>query len=115
MLLAHGVLLSDRHEDELAQDALAVVRELHGASGVGIGSDQLSADDLGMLEDGAEVLDADDDVELVLDLNLVKLLHLDGDVGVQRLLQNSFLPFSSDSRMGRELEDQPSLLLAPFF
>ena len=53
-----------------------------------------------MLEDGTEILDADDDVEFVLDFNIVKLFHLHRDIGVQRLLQNGFVYVSSDILTG---------------
>lgn len=41
-----------------------------------------------MLEDGAKVLDADNDVEFVLDLDIVELVHLDRDVGVKGLFED---------------------------
>jgi hypothetical protein len=43
-----------------------------------------------MLEDGAEVLDADDDVKLVLDFNVIKLVHLDRNISVEGLFENSW-------------------------
>ena len=43
-----------------------------------------------MLEDGAEVLDADDDVKLVLDFDVIKLVHLDRNISVEGLFENSW-------------------------
>lgn len=42
-----------------------------------------------MLKNGAEVLDADDDVKLVLDLDMIKLVHLDRNVSVEGLFEDS--------------------------
>ena len=41
-----------------------------------------------MLEDSTEVLDADNDVELVLHLNIVEFLNINGDIGVEGLLED---------------------------
>lgn len=90
VLLSHGVLLAHRHEDELAEDSVGVVGELHGASGDRVGGRQRSAGHLGMLENGAKVLDADDDMQLVLDFNIVKFIHLDRNVRVKGLLEDGW-------------------------
>ncbi len=44
-----------------------------------------------MLEDGAEVFDTDDDVKLVLDFNIIKLVHLDRNISVEGLFEDSWV------------------------
>jgi hypothetical protein len=42
-----------------------------------------------MLENGAEVLDADNDVKLILNFNIIKLVHLDRNISVEGLFEYS--------------------------
>lgn len=91
MLLGDGILFSNRHEDELTQDTVRTIRQLHRSSGLRVVGCELSAGYLGVLEDRTEILDTNNDVKLVLHLNVVKLGHFHRNVGVKRLLEDSFL------------------------
>jgi len=88
--LADGVLLADCHQDELTQNAVGAIRQLHGTARVRVGCSQLSACDLRMLKDSAKVLDTDDDVHLVLNTDVVKFVHLNRNVCVERLFENGW-------------------------
>lgn len=81
--------LIDCHQNKVADDTITAVRDLHRTAWSRIGSVELGTGPVGMLEDGTEVPDTDDDVELVWHLNVVKFVHLHGDGRVERLLQNS--------------------------
>jgi len=43
-----------------------------------------------VLEDSTEILDADDNVELVLDLNIIEFVNINCDVSVEGLLEDSY-------------------------
>lgn len=43
-----------------------------------------------MLQDGSKIFDADDNMELVLDFDIIKFVHLNRNVSVEGLLENSY-------------------------
>jgi hypothetical protein len=69
-----------------------------------------------MLENGAKVLDADDDVKFVLDFDIIKLVHLYRNVSVEGLFEHSYVSVSTGrEKHGIQVVMAPSLLTAPRF
>lgn len=88
-LLRYRTLLVNCHQDKLADDAVTIIRYLHRTTWCRVGSVELATCPVGMLEDCTEVSDADDDVQILCHLDIVELVHLYRDGGMQRLFQYS--------------------------
>lgn len=76
------------HQQELAVDSIARICQHHRSCRCRVLGCEIVSRDSGMLDDGAEVPDIHDDVEVVLDLKVVEFVNIDGDGCMERLLED---------------------------
>lgn len=82
--------LTDCHDEEFAGQCVSRVRKLDGTSRQRVARGESRTANAGMLDDGTEVLDRDDNVKLVLDFNIVEFVCLDCNRGLEWLFQDGY-------------------------
>lgn len=70
-----GTAIANRHDEEFARDRISQIGELNGAGRERITRGNVVTSNSGVLDNGAKILDGDDDVEVILDINIVKLIY----------------------------------------
>jgi hypothetical protein len=89
LLLHCCALLIHRHQDKVAVDAVTAIENLHWPARSRVGGAEVTARIISVLENGTKIPDTDNDVKLVGHFDVVELVHLHRDRGVEWFLQYS--------------------------